>query len=441
MFDFTKEVELDKKNYALYRKLQFLLYLVAMLWAFYLALVIIFPKLPFTFSFLNPNSSKNTVFNPRLLNNDFPDKGKFKEDILFNANFFGSYSTAKVNLTLSKKYSLPDSLNISVRKSYQAFLYADGGSIGFKDGSLLKNNGNFYIVSEGKLRKFTNSNVLSSLDYWQENFKEVSADDLKYNSLGEEIRKNNEYPDSALFRIDDNYYILENQSLKKFVSDEAFLSGYNDSQAVKKDIGFLNNYPLSEDLAGFANGTIIAYDISAYIVSGTEILPINNTLTFENKGFNWEDVIRVGSDEIANYKKGKLFTIDSPHPDGVVFKTTEDSKYYIIKDGKKYSLPTENIAKSWLKKDPIMVSEKSLETKNSCQLKQSPFNSKSYSCKIPLDIFDNLIGTSYEFELEPNEEIKLDSIDINFKKNINFKNLKDFFSGLFNRVKQNYVSI
>jgi len=439
MFDFTKEVKLDERNYTLYRKLQFLLYLGAILLAFYLAFVIIFPKLPFTFSFLNPNSSKNTVFNPRLLNNDFPEKGKFKENILFNTNFSGSYSTAKINLNLSKKSSLPDSLNISVRKSYQAFLYASEGLIGFKDGSFLKNNGSFYIVSEGKLRKFNNITVLSGLGYLQENFKEVSIDDLKYNSLGEEIRKNNEYPDSTFFRIDDNYYILENQILKKFISDEAFLSSYNNSQAIKKDIGFLNNYPVSEDLAGFADGTIIAYDISAYIINGNQILPISDTQTFENKGFDWEDVIKVGSDEIANYEKGKLFTMNNSHANGFVFKTIEDSKYYIIKDGKKYSLPTENIAKSWLKKEPIMVSEKSLKIKNNCQLNQSPFNSKSYSCEIPLDIFDNLIGTSYEFELETSEEIKLDSIDVNFKKNIDFKNLKEFFSGLISRIKKNYV--
>lgn len=439
MFDFTKEVKLDERNYTLYRKLQFLLYLGAILLAFYLAFVIIFPKLPFTFSFLNPNSSKNTVFNPRLLNNDFPEKGKFKENILFNTNFSGSYSTAKINLNLSKKSSLPDSLNISVRKSYQAFLYTSEGLIGFKDGSFLKNNGSFYIVSEGKLRKFNNITVLSGLGYLQENFKEVSIDDLKYNSLGEEIRKNNEYPDSTFFRIDDNYYILENQILKKFISDEAFLSSYNNSQAIKKDIGFLNNYPVSEDLAGFADGTIIAYDISAYIINGNQILPISDTQTFENKGFDWEDVIKVGSDEIANYEKGKLFTMNNSHTNGFVFKTIEDSKYYIIKDGKKYSLPTENIAKSWLKKEPIMVSEKSLKIKNNCQLNQSPFNSKSYSCEIPLDIFDNLIGTSYEFELETSEEIKLDSIDVNFKKNIDFKNLKEFFSGLISRIKKNYV--
>ena len=78
MFDFTKEIEMDKKSYNLYKKLQLILYLGAFFLALYLSFLIIFPKLPFTFSFLNPNSSKNTIFNPRLSDNTFPEKGKIK---------------------------------------------------------------------------------------------------------------------------------------------------------------------------------------------------------------------------------------------------------------------------------------------------------------------------------------------------------------------------
>jgi hypothetical protein len=439
MFDFTKEIELDKKGYSLYRKLQIILYLGAFFLSIYLAYLVIFPNLFFTFSFLNPDSSKNTIVNPRLTNNIFPKKGKIEKEVLFNANLSEDYSKAKVNFVLNKKSPSFDAPVIYARKSYQNLFYPDGNPIGFKDGSLLKNSRDYYIISEGALRKFSNINVLLAMGYSQDNFQEISENDLQYNLAGQDINENDPYPDSTLFIIDDNYYILEDQTLKKFVSDNAFLSNYDSIQAIPKNITFLNNYPLSEDLMGFANGTIIAHDISAYIISGNEILPINNIRTFESKGFDWNDVINVGSDEIAIYTKGKLFTIDSPHPDGSILKTANDSSYYIISDFQKHLLPTEHIAFSWLRKNPIFVSEKSLQVEADCTPEKSIFNSNSYSCDIPLDIFENLIGTSYEFKLQSNGKIELDFININFKKNIDIKNFKSFFREIFIRIKQNYV--
>ena len=440
MFDFTKEIELDKKNYTLYKRLQLLLYLAAVVWAFYLAFVIIFPNLPFTFSFLNPSSSKNTVYDPRQPDNTFPNKGVVQNELIFNTNFFGDYSVAEINLNLNKKSLISEPITISARKSYQSFFYDDGGLMGFKEGSLLKNGDDFYIVSGEKLRRFANLNILLSLGYSPSNFQEVSTDELKYNSPGEDIKTSQEYPDSTFFRIDENYYIMKNQTLEKFVGNQAFLSSYSANQAIEKNIDFLNNYPLSENSVGFNNGTILAYDVSAYVINNNEILPIDNILTFENKGFIWDDVLKASSDEIANYKKGKLFTINTPHPDGTVFKTIDNSKNYLVKDGLKYLLPTENIAQSWLKKNPVNVSEEGLKIESICYFKQSTFNSRLYSCDIPLNNFGNLIGTSYEFNLKSNEQIKIDSIDINFKKNVNVENFKEFFSNLLTRIKQNYVS-
>lgn len=439
MFDFTKEIKIDKKDYTLYRKIQIMLYSGTFLLSIYLAYLIIFPHQYFTFSFSNSSSLKNTVFDPRLPDNSFPENGKTKGNILFNTNLLGDYSKANINLIINKKSYDFESPMISARKSYQAFFYNDGDPIGFKDGSLLKNKNNYFIISEGKLRKFSNLNFLNSLGYSQNNFQEVSENDLLYNPTGEDINENNPYPNFTFFRIDDNYYVLENQKLKKFVSDQAFLSSYNQFQVIEKNVAFLNNYPLLEDLAGFANGTLISNDTSVFVTVNDQILPIADVPTFESKGYNWQDVISVGSDEIALYKKGGLFTINSPHPDGSIFKTDSDSKYYLIKDTKKHLLPTENIAQSWLKKNPVIVSKKSLEIKADCQPQKNIFNSNSYSCDIPLDAFENIIGTSFEFNLNSNSDIELDFINVDFKKNVNAKNFKEFFSEIVGKIKQNYV--
>lgn len=439
MFDFTKEVDLDQKNYRIYRRLQKFLYLVAVFLVFYFSYLILFPNQFFTFSFLNPDSTKNTILKPNTGSKEFPVHGKISEknELFFNAVPTGDFSKAKINLDLSNDSQKIIQPILSARKSYQAFLYDEGNPIGFKDGSLLKNNGNYYLVSDGELRKFSDLKILSELGYSDKNFMEVANEELKYNPAGQLIENENLYPNAAIFNINDAYYILENQMLKKFVSEQAFLTQHVSSQAIEKDKNFLENYSVSDDLVGFADGTLIAYGNSVFIISGEKILPIDETITFESKGYDWADLINASGDEIALYKKSKLFQISNIHPDGTVFKTLENSRYYIIENNQKHLLPSENIAKSWTKKNPVLVSEKGLEISAKCNLKKSVlFN--FYSCEMPLDNFVNLLGPEYEFRLASGNNIKIDSINVDFAKNINSKNFQASLGIMLKRFKINY---
>ena len=48
------------------------------------------------------------------------------------------------------------------------------------------------------------------------------------------MTKDDTYPDSSLFKINDDYYILENSHLRKFSSIKAFLSQYDLRQVIEK---------------------------------------------------------------------------------------------------------------------------------------------------------------------------------------------------------------
>jgi hypothetical protein len=190
-----------------------------------------------------------------------------------------------------------------------------------------------------------------------------------------------------------------------------------------------------EDLSKFPSGSLLSNGISAYITENNNIFPINNTITFESMGFDWADVIPASSDEIGAYVKGKLFTIASPHPDGTIFVTQDKSRYYLIEGGKKRELVGQAVINSYLKRNPILVDEKSLETQSQCDLKAtwSIFN-KSYSCVVPLDNLRAMAGNDYQYEINFGDDIEVKEADATFGKTLNWNNLISSLSNIKNRI-------
>jgi len=148
-------------------------------------------------------------------------------------------------------------------------------------------------------------------------------------------------------------------------------------------------------------------------------------------------VIAASADEIALYEKTKLFNIKSVHPDGTVFTSIENAKHYMAKGSKKHLLPSQNIADSWLRHSPITFSEKSLEAVSQCAIKQDFFG--SYSCEIPIASLQQLAGTNYEFVMKLDNDAKIGSLEVSFKKDISRTNLVAFVRDIYNKIKNRYA--
>lgn len=382
MFDFTNQITLNIKYQKIYRRLQVALYFLAFSAGLYLVYSILFPKAYFTFSFSSPNSLQNTVINPEI-NNNLPDHGIVpqNENLVFFTALTGNYSKVKISFSLNKNSEITDSGKVNLQKSYQAFFYPEGNS-----------------------------------------------EDL---------------PDSeqAVFKINNDYYLLKDNQWHKFISEKAYLTNFTSDHAIVKNSDFLKNHEVSDRLLGFSDGTLISYGVSAYIVSQGKILPINNVTTFSAMGYNWADVIPASGDEISLYEKDKLFTLSSSHPTGTVFKTEKNNRYYLVKDQKKYSLPPEKAVGYLLGKSPVLVSEESLSLIQNCHFSKNFLSSRTFSCEIPLDSFVNLIGKDYRLNLSAEDrEIKIDTLNVSFEKTLSFSNLKSSLANIITRVKNNYAS-
>lgn len=381
LLDFTPEIALDDRGSKIYRILRPTLYGASFLAALYVASLVLFPSQYFTFDFLNANSSKNTLLNPRTESGSELDHGRFpeKKSVLFEAPVTEKYTSAIVSFSLSQKSAPLSSGKATLKKSYQAFFYPEGGPLDLKDVSLFEVKGTKYLLDDGKLRPF--------------------------------------------------------------LSDQAYLSRFDQSQLVLKNEDFLKTYPVSEEKIGFADGTLLSSPDSIFIVSDGQILPIDSEITFLSDGFHWENVIRASSDELAFYEKGKLFTLASPHPDGTVFFDADENARWLVKDGQKLRLPSEKIARSWSKQAPIDVSLKGLDISSDCQLRKNIWPLRSYSCQIALETFQNIPGKDFQFSIAADPEIKADSISARFIRDINYENFLFSASTFFNRIKNHYAPI
>lgn len=436
-FDLTKEIGLDEKNYRRYRRWQNGFYALCLVGMLYGAYLILFPTQEFSFSFLSQN--KGSVLNPHSADDPVPDNGTFPagKKITFDSSLVGIFSRINIAFTSNDNDALPTDDPIYLRKSYQAFLYPQGSPVGFKNGTLLSNQNNLYFISDGKLRRFASVQIVSALGFSLDAAIVAADNDLRYNPTGDEISDTKTYPADTLFQIDDDYYRLDTAGqLEKFISPNAFRSQYPEDLAIAKDAGFFDTYPLSEKQIGFADGSLLAYGTSVFVVSQDRSYPIGDPDIFTNQGYDWNDIITIGGDEMAYYTRQKLFTLTSAHPDGTIFLTSDTDQYYRIENGEKHLLPSKTIAASWLKKKPISVTAQSLEVLGNCQLRKKLFG--DYACTINLDPSLSSPGQYYQFTFTPRSAFRIDNLDVLFSRNMTITNLKLSLKSMLARIKTRF---
>jgi hypothetical protein len=442
MFDLTKEIKLEPEMRKKYNVARILLHIFFLAAVFFVADRILFPSVSLVFSFANSNSLSNTLVSPRTLSspNSLPKNISANDKFLFNANPLGNFSDASITFTTNGNSNIEGS-SVNLRKSFQAFFYPTGAPAGFMDGTLLTTGkGNYYIVSDGFLRKFSDSDVVSKLGYPKVSFLQVSPSDLQYNQIGNDITDADSYPNDSFFAIGETYYELKNQQLFPFISARAFLSQFDATQAIAKNNDFLERYPVSEKPLGFADGTLVSSDISVFILSESKSYPIINASTFIQMGFDWKNVIALDPEELGLYDRQRLFTRDQPHPNGTLFMDRETKKYFIIRNGEKHSIESTAVAKTYSFQNPVIADLKESEENISCQLKKIWLRSNVYSCNIPLGSMASFLGNDYEVSATFVNNVKLSKIETTFSTPFSWQNLKVSLSRIKENLKNNYIT-
>lgn len=428
-FDLTKNVALEaswQKRYVIARLVLLAVFIIAGVYFFYR---VFFPIQKYAFDFSSPNSNENTLGADAVQT----------DEVTFNAYSSEKFSDTEIQASIDKKSPAISGNIVMIRKTYAAFAYPDAPTPAvFPEGSLEKNNGRYYIVSDGKLRRFKSLAVAEFMGYKKDSFEEATAEELNFNERGSDIISTENLPDGSLFLVDETYYQMKNQVLHPFVSEKAFLSRYEKSQALEKEKEFLKNYAVSEDVIGFADGTLLSFDIGVFVVVSGKVMPFNNPATFLSFGYRWEDILPANEEEIGLYQRDKLFSMDRPHPDGTVFFAEDTGKYYLISGGQKYEIKGAEILKKYLKKSPIEVQEKSLDFQNYCQLKKILWPLNSYRCAASIKNSKEIPGNNYQVETQKSAEISFAQIKVNFFRSVNWENMRDILSEIKRKFLTNY---
>jgi len=442
MLDLTPEIQLDSIWKKRYFFLKIFIYAVFVIGGLYFSYIILFPGEKFLFDFSAPDKKTTSIFYIRTPQGTFPKNGIItgKTSVSFDTFLAKDFSQVNIKLVLSDDSSPLENGEIKIKKSYKTFSYplAEKPAV-FKTGMLVKNNGNYYIVSDNKLKKISSFKIAGSLGYEDASFTEATETELNFSDKGDGIANDKIYPDDSLFNIDNNYYQLKNQELRKFLSQNAFLSYYDKNMAITKDKSFLIQYSLSQEAIGFADGTLLSFDTSAYIISQGKLRPFNNPVTFLSFGFAWKDLVSATEDEIGFYQRGKIFEIQDPHPDGTIFFVRDNGKYYITENGTKKEIKGENILKSYRKNNPIPVDDQSINTASICVIKKKLFGTRQkYNCHLDIQQLEKFPGNNYQFEMQADSEISIRQMDIVFSQKINWFSARDTLSEIKNKIFFHY---
>ncbi len=435
------EITLPIKWKRIYLFSRFFLYLCFILISLFVAYRILFPEISLDFSFSNTKSLKNTLVSAHTnlqknLKNGIFNNG---ETLFFDANPLGNFEDTNFKLVTNKNSTTLGKTTVKVRKSYAAFFYPTGEPLGFADGSLLSANGTYYIVSDGKARQFISGSALDQLGFSRSSFLMISQNELALNPRGDDILDANSYPDNTLVVIGNQYYQFKNQQLLPFVSDRAFLSKYEPTQAIPKNEDFLNSHQVSESFIGFADGTLASSDQSVFVLSQGKSYPIADSVTFTAMGYNWDDVIPLTPGEINTYERQKQFTINQPHPDGTFFYDKDQDKYFLIENNKKRPVEDQLTIKTRLKNSPILVNSQSLEKNITCIPIKNRLSFSTFSCQLSLLEINNFLGNDYQFEISFENEADLAFVNVVFYTQLNQTNIRNSLSTIKARLQNNYL--
>ena len=212
MFDFTKkEVTLDPYSQKVYRRWQVVLYSATIAAGVLLTYLIILAPKNFSFNFGNPDSNDNNIEDPRWKN----------DNLFFNTNITSDYSNADVKIVLEEKNQDKFFGKVSVRRSYQAFMYDTGEPFGFRDektedmagfsdGALVSNGDSVYILSRGKFFPIDSALTFTEKGYSWEDVIPVGSDVLATLEKEKIFTVKVPHPDGTIFKTKESgkYYLI-----------------------------------------------------------------------------------------------------------------------------------------------------------------------------------------------------------------------------------------
>ncbi len=173
------------------------------------------------------------------------------------------------------------------------------------------------------------------------------------------------YLNGSLLQNADNgsIWLIRDGEKHLFKSKSIFLSRYaNFNKVINVKPAELDKYPPGSPIE-YPNYSLLQIPTGGvYLLDDDTLRPIDSRETFKLIGFNKEEIIKVGNQDIFPYKFGEPITKRDIYPTGTLLQDKKTGGVYFVKSGVKYPLLTRDFIKIYYKNKKIIpVTAKELE--------------------------------------------------------------------------------
>lgn len=295
-----------QKRYKLAKIGVYAIFFLCLLLASYL---ILFPSANFVFSFSNPDSSKNTVVDPRNENGKLIRSGKIEDGnkFVFDTNPLGDFSQAEVVFTLDSDSADINNNLTSARRSYRAFFYPEGEKINVPENTdfprLLSANDSVFIASQGKIWPIADATTFVSMGWDWNDVSVSSSEEIGKYEKQRLFTAKTPHPDGTIFSEKETgkYYLIENGEKREITNIGNFLPYLKTKPIIvdgkgleaksqcelKSSLGFGKNYKCVIPIEKMR--TLTGNDFQFEANFGNDVKISNISITFK-KSFNLENL-------------------------------------------------------------------------------------------------------------------------------------------------------
>lgn len=215
--------------------------------------------------------------------------------------------------------------NDYIAKTYLSYIYAKGRTITTKDG--------YSITPETQ----ATANLYTYTPY--RGGPTGIGGNYLFARLWDSYWGDLQYPNGiALKDDDDNYWLIDGSSRRRYASAGVYLSFFRPDDAVSVADTILNQYSIGPEIK-YANHSL-ARDENAtvYLIEDDRKRAIADQETFRQLGFNPEEIVSATSADLASYRASVPITQSSVYPAGALLKTAGSTDLYWVQNGFKYAL-------------------------------------------------------------------------------------------------------
>lgn len=190
--------------------------------------------------------------------------------------------------------------------------YPTGRAISFPNYSLLKDeDGHIYLLVDDALRQIDSMETFRDIGFVEDEVQDISNDDLEAYDIGDTITTTTLYPQGSLFQLKTNgavFYVRD--GVRHAIFDKTILTANFGTMAITPvDSVVIEQFAEGKPVK-LPDGWLVKFaeDPTVFVISEGKRRPIDSEQTFLGYGWSWGDIVTVSQDALNTHPLGDAIT-------------------------------------------------------------------------------------------------------------------------------------